>query len=341
MHALTTQPVRAVVYGGFGLSPHNHGQRLLKAAILYADTVQLAALTHKAALGGPHEDPIVLFSRDPDLTASVRVEWHAWARLAGETLQDADVPERVATAAELLHRDLKLALDAEALLISDPRDATRAAWRSLRFEATQGDKAQADGRHLRDLLDSGKIPVAAKMSSRAGTVGESAWLGAIATALIGQLDAFPDADMDVILDVRERLKGPRTHFRGAIAELAVALSSVNPSERDVAGVVRDQRLRVVDPALQAIQEELNALGARRTLLRLASDRVTLTTGATQLAMAAGAPTFGLGRVLSAAALGAFGAAAAKEAELRATVMQDLRARPYWLLHEADQALRDA
>jgi hypothetical protein len=79
MQALTTQPVRAVVYGAFGLSPQNHAHRLLKTAILYADTVQLAVLTHLASLGGPHEDPVVLFSRDPDLAASVRVEWHVWA----------------------------------------------------------------------------------------------------------------------------------------------------------------------------------------------------------------------------------------------------------------------
>jgi hypothetical protein len=145
-----------------------------------------------------------------------------------------------------VHRDLKLALDAEALLISDPGDATRAAWHRLRsasIETAQADRALADGTHLRDLLDPGKIPVAARMPSRAGTADENAWFGAVATALIGQLDAFPDADMDVILDVRERLEGPRTHFRAAIAEVAATLSSVKPSERDVAGVVKDLRLR--------------------------------------------------------------------------------------------------
>ena len=43
--------------------------------------------------------------------------------------------------------------------------------------------------------------------------------------LIGQLEAFPDAEMDIVLDVRERLTRPLIRFRAALAQASTEIES--------------------------------------------------------------------------------------------------------------------
>lgn len=54
---------------------------------------------------------------------------------------------------------------------------------------------------------------------------QRAWEGALSALLLAQLEGFPDASMDVILDVRERIAASRHRFRAAIAKTADELAT--------------------------------------------------------------------------------------------------------------------
>ncbi len=88
----------------------------------------------------------------------------------------------------------------------------------------------------------------------------------LANALIVSLQSFPMASMDVVLDVRERLKPSLTRFRAAMADATKELQGL-PTDEGFAAAVDDLRARKIAPALQEIDEDLEALGARPTLLR--------------------------------------------------------------------------
>jgi hypothetical protein len=88
----------------------------------------------------------------------------------------------------------------------------------------------------------------------------------MAQTLIVSLESFPMASMDVILDVRERLRPALVRFRAAIADAAKELDEL-PADVGFAAAMEDLRVRKVGPALQEIQEELEETGARPTLLR--------------------------------------------------------------------------
>lgn len=107
----------------------------------------------------------------------------------------------------------------------------------------------------------------------------------IAGRLIGGLEAFPDADMDVILDVRERLQTPLVRFRSALAQASTEFASAAWDEsfaRDVDDLYR----RKVAPALLEVEEALSDLGVRATLLRLSSGKEAVAAVAATLGLAA-------------------------------------------------------
>jgi hypothetical protein len=166
--------------------------------------------------------------------------------------------------------------------------------------------------------------------------------GAIAATLLGQLEAFPDASMDVILDVRERIADARVYFRTAIAQAASEIEDAAETMCGVGPLVTDLRRRVIDEALERIRQDLDALGARSSLLRLAKDKFTVTSAGATLAIVVGA---GGGSVTQALLSGAIGApliaATAGEIEHRQQQRTELRARPYWLLHEAGEVLHQS
>jgi len=158
--------------------------------------------------------------------------------------------------------------------------------------------------------------------------------GLLAQELLGALPAFPSAELDVVFDVRERLKGPRKRFRAAVHEAAHALEDV-PIEQ-ISGAVATVRRNTVEPAVEEIRESLEDLKVAPTLLRVASDRVTLASATASLAVVAGAA---VGHVdLSAAAqtlaaVPALGGAAAREALARRETRRAAAGRPFYLLHE--------
>ncbi len=198
--------------------------------------------------------------------------------------------------------------------------------------------------YLDDLRDEPNIPFSVQPTDDiAPSRRQARWEGVLAASLLGQLEAFPYASMDVILDVRERLKGPRTHFRAAMMKAAKVVAESGNSGEDLERVVVELRSQEIEPALQHIREELDALHVRRTLLRVASDRVTLASAAASIAMAAGAGggLAALRELVQGALMAPLIAAAAKEADFRETKKAELRIRPYWLLREADDRLRRA
>lgn len=154
--------------------------------------------------------------------------------------------------------------------------------------------------------------------------------------MLGELDGFPNASMDVVLDIRERIGGARTQFRAAIAKVAEELAAAEPKTLDEA--VHDLRVQVTDPALERMRVELEVLIARQTLLRLTSDRIALATTTTQLSLMAGGIS-GVSALAHGLLSAPLASSAAKEVKYRSEVKTDLRLRPYWLLHEAGSLLR--
>jgi hypothetical protein len=160
----------------------------------------------------------------------------------------------------------------------------------------------------------------------------------LASSLLGAVEGFPDADMADILDIRQRLEGPRVHFRSAIATAAAELAADEPIDRADAAV-RNLRVQTVEPALALIADELDALGARRTLLRVSSDTNALTaTASLAVAALAAVGLAGVSAGLLPVALTPLVAAAAKEKGTRLRQTADLHARPYWLLHQTGELL---
>ena len=134
------------------------------------------------------------------------------------------------------------------------------------------------GNLLRAMISEGKLIDAHRL--RAAEAG-------IAGRLIAGLEAFPDAEMSVILDVRERLGDPLVRFRSALARASAEFASAAWDE-SFAREVEDLYRREVAPALLEIKEGLIELGVRPTLLRLASGKEAIVASA-----AAGAAMLGL------------------------------------------------
>jgi hypothetical protein len=162
----------------------------------------------------------------------------------------------------------------------------------------------------------------------------------IAGRLIGQLEAFPTADMDVILDVRGQLDAPLTRFRSALAKASSEFAAAAWDEtfaREVDDLYRVQ----VAPALRDVNDALDELGARPTLLRLATDAkaqaaVTATIG---LAAAGGITHLDLPALVygSGPALGA-AAAAATEGLQRRKVRGEAGRNAFYFLYESNRRL---
>jgi len=277
----------------------NLERRLLKAALLYAD---------RAATFDNSPDWFTALMSD----LGIQVRGHG-----GRPKQVRETVGPAADAARAYYRDLELAFDAGLV------------------EGTGGfmPMEMLLGRQQDQLADPSNIPVLP--AAVLGDSGRAAWEGALASTLLGALEGFPDADMDVVLDIRERIAGSRTHFRAAMFKAAGELA--DGPEPELRAAVAEMRRLFVDPALLEIREQLDELGARRVLLRAASDRTAVAAAAAIVVTVAAAT--GIGAPL-AAAVAPFVATAANEAERRAKQMGELRRRPYWLLHETGELLRE-
>jgi hypothetical protein len=283
--------------------------RLVKAALLYADAAEVDMLSLAAEVASGEAWP---WSSDEDLQYDL-IE----ASFAHRTPRHPPPSRKQSEPADLSSQtaELRLASQSGALLLHPQRS----------------------GYLLVPVSPAGRWAVPPRT-----TEPSALWEGHLAIGLLGELEAFPDATMDVILDVRERLTASRVHFRAALATVARELCDAEATAAEIDKSLSDLRRRVIDPALDEIRVELTSLGVRRTLMRLASDRVSMATAGATLTLAAGAGG-GLGAMraaASAAASAPVAAAVAKEMSFREELRSELVTRPYWLLHEAARALRD-
>jgi hypothetical protein len=165
--------------------------------------------------------------------------------------------------------------------------------------------------------------------------------GVLAHELLGSLPAFPDAALDVVFDVRDRLQGPRTRFRAAVAETAEDLADV--PDADLHGAIAELRRTRIEPGIQEIRETLDELRAAPSLLRIVSDRATVASATASLALIAGAATSGIdvgAAVQTVAGASSLGSGAAIELRARRELRRGAARQPWYLLHElSDGAVR--
>jgi hypothetical protein len=154
--------------------------------------------------------------------------------------------------------------------------------------------------------------------------------------LISQLEAFPGAEMDVVLDVRERLAGPLVRFRAALAEASAELESPAWETDEFAREVDDLYHRRVAPALLELEEAMRELGALAMLRRVASDVETVKAAAfITVAAAAGVGLAHLPEMVFGAPVVA---AAARETQWRADARRDRGTNDFYFLYEANRLL---
>jgi predicted NBD/HSP70 family sugar kinase len=155
----------------------------------------------------------------------------------------------------------------------------------------------------------------------------------LAAHLLGELQAFPDADTADILDVRERLRDARVGFRAAMARAGRELADVPPDEFQAAA---DAYAREhVQPAVLGIREQLKELRAGPTLLRAVREPWAVPT-VTSLAIATS--MLDPGAVVGAGGSATAVALTARELLTRRGVRKQVRQQPFWYLREAGRAL---
>jgi hypothetical protein len=314
-------------------------RRLLKASLLYVDRVEIAGLTD--LVDAARRFKAIHDHYMPDLPPELASK--AGGQLGGPGLTwMLDEVDALSGNARASYHDLPAEDAPEALAaLEDFRPAIRAG--ALLVPALEtwsfGQRRSSEALRRRlelNLTDPNCVPVVGDRGR--WPTEHDALEGTLASRLLGGLEGFPDASIDVILDVRERLESPLIRFRAAVAEAAREISSDEPSDLDAA--IADLKKRVVAPAIAEIAEELEALNARSTLLRVASNPLAAGTVAAQLSLAVGAGgTGGLAGLVRGLLAAPAVAAMAKEADYRATKKRALRLRPYWMLHEARVELR--
>ena len=156
----------------------------------------------------------------------------------------------------------------------------------------------------------------------------------IAQELVVSLQTFPMASMDVVLDVRERIRPSLARFRAALAQASDQLGQFDAAQ-GFGPAVEDLRARTIDPALQEIEENLEQLGARPTLLRgwpaAAAEALGLTAAA-----AVKAPELAQYVPL----LAGMSTAYTKELLTRAELDRERRRNQFFFLHAAERYLAE-
>lgn len=245
MSPLVREPLTAVVDVAAGLFEGAAGQDLayapvlrpLKAAALYADTVEVTQLTF-----GVH---FMQRFVPPELKPRSGI---VWVNQAIRAWRDADAPapaqsggSRSGKLARTVFAELRLALEAGALVVPEVVDPARGPLPPVERPSL----SDVDDRRavLKSALDESiqlfaerglglwgdpsVVPVIDQplVSFLRMHPDRRQWEGVIATSLLGQLEAFPDASMDVLLDVRARLADSRAHFRAG----TLSVPAVSPS----------------------------------------------------------------------------------------------------------------
>lgn len=187
------------------------------------------------------------------------------------------------------------------------------------------------GSLVKSMVADGLITDArAKRSNEVGAAGQ----------LVGQMEAFPDAAMDAVLDVRKRLRQPLVRFRAVLARVSGEIESPAWDTAAFTREVEDLYRQHVAPALADLEDAIQELGALPTLRRVASDSKALMAGsALVLSAAAGVgladlphAVFGVGPAASIISVGA------SEADRRSQARHDRESNEFYFLFEANRQL---
>jgi len=297
----------------------HHETELVKAALLYADSVELVSPGNhmlrslEAYFGGPSDNLLELVNavRDEDLArmgvadpGRLRASME-WARTVDRSALDPEgqdvlraFEEQVAErAAETSRGILQMREQAGVAEIDEAVARGLVTFNDkITFAETngvvQGVMREVE-RYLRDhsklvLLDNDLADLASAMikegrlhpSPRAvANAGEAA----VATGLIARLPAFPSAPMDELLDLRKDLADPLTRYRRAAEDLRAHLLSGPFDEQFPADVDAIWRTRV-EPELVNIKEAMADHGLVREVLKhIGSDPKALLADAQELA----------------------------------------------------------
>jgi hypothetical protein len=136
-----------------------------------------------------------------------------------------------------------------------------------------------------------------------------------------------------ILDVRERLREPRTRFRSAMAAAGRELADTPPEE--FAAAAESYAREHVEGAVLDLRDQLKKLGAIPTLLRAVKEPWAVPTVAS-LAVATAA--LDLTTVAGVAGSAAGVALTAREMLTRRGVKTRVEQQPFWYLREVDREL---
>lgn len=159
--------------------------------------------------------------------------------------------------------------------------------------------------------------------------------GVLSIQLLASLPAFPDADWDVLSDVRDRMGAPLKRFRAAVVQASQDLEELPDAELPAA--VDAFRRTTVEPGLADIDAMLDDLGALPTLCRLVSSAKGATTTAILALAASGAVSARAASV----GVGPLGATATSELLHRREVRARAALHPMWLLQELPNTLSNA
>lgn len=171
-------------------------------------------------------------------------------------------------------------------------------------------------------------PAPVELSRTARLTANEAFL---ASYTLAQVEAFPYASMDVVLDVRHQLAPARSRFRAAMAEVAEKVENA-PDDPDMRREVVRLYEKCVAPAVQDLDSSIDELGARPTLRR-ATGAATATFG-----VAVGAAlTF---REMIAAAALPISQGISEEMKTRQSLRRQQSGHPYLFLKQADRLLTD-
>ncbi|MCU1372517.1 MAG: hypothetical protein JWO77_3711 [Ilumatobacteraceae bacterium] len=156
----------------------------------------------------------------------------------------------------------------------------------------------------------------------------------IAARLIAAVPGFPDASVDELVDLRERVSPSLVRFRAAVADLEEeAGASVLDDDFDRSFL--DLRLRVVDPALEELRESFEDEGAIGALTR-AVPKVSTSLIGFAAALAVHAPDLAGAAALGAGVL----AAGADEIRHQRQTQRDRRSNRFFLLTDLEQGLNE-
>jgi hypothetical protein len=155
--------------------------------------------------------------------------------------------------------------------------------------------------------------------------------------VLQRLEAFPEAEVLDILDVRQRLSLSLVRFRGAMAESARRFEAT-AWDPGFAAEVENYRRAVVEPAVQEVDEGLRELDVGPTLRRLSKSDHTARAGGLLVTLAVGTSLADLPALLLGSAAKPLLQGAAEEARFRHQQRTDAERNSFYFLYEADRSL---